>query len=59
MLFFLKILPQRHREKNISPGTPVTSPGATPVPSSGAIPVEHPEGARFNRTGGAGGTGPD
>jgi len=24
------------------------------VPSSGATPVEHPEGTRFNRTGGVG-----
>ena len=29
-------------------------PRMTPVPSAGAIPVEHPEGTRFNRTGGAG-----
>jgi len=31
--------------------------GQAPVPSAGAIPVEHPEGTRFNRTGGAGRAG--
>jgi hypothetical protein len=44
------------RVKSIAYGrkAPVGCSGPTPVRSHGPTPVEHPEGDRFNRAGGAG-----